>query len=183
MPEPDGPSMATTYGAAGVALEVWVGRSLTRGSRPAEPTGARVVLLGRCWTYAAAMVVLGLVLTGVAALLHVYIFWMESLAWTTPRVMRTFGVRTREEAETTRLLAFNQGFYNLFLAVSVGVGTVLMATGRTAVGATLVFAGSGSMAAAALVLLLSGPGRARSAAVQGTAPLLGVLALAVGLAS
>lgn len=38
---------------------------------------------------------------------------MESLTWTTPRTRATFGT-TAEEAETTKLLAFNQGLYNLW---------------------------------------------------------------------
>ena len=36
----------------------------------------------------------------------------------------TFGT-TEEEAQTTKLLAFNQGFYNLFLAIVTVVGIVI----------------------------------------------------------
>ena len=60
------------------------------------------------------MIIAALIFAGLAALLHVYIFTMESLTWTSPRTRATFGT-TPEEAETTKLLAFNQGFYNLFL--------------------------------------------------------------------
>lgn len=59
------------------------------------------------------MIVAGLVLTGIGALIHVYIFVLESLLWTTERARATFGT-DRAEAEQTRALAFNQGFYNLF---------------------------------------------------------------------
>ncbi len=69
------------------------------------------------------LMVAGLILTGIAALLHVYIFWLESFAWT-GAARGVFGT-SREEAEATRELAFNQGFYNLFLAILVAVGTVL----------------------------------------------------------
>ncbi|WP_449281816.1 DUF1304 domain-containing protein [Leucobacter sp.] len=127
------------------------------------------------------MIVAGLILAGIAALLHVYIFTMESVAWTSPRVRAVFGTSERE-AMATKELAFNQGFYNLFLAVAVLLGIVFFVLGETAVGATLVFAGAGSMTAAALVLLLSSPGKAKAALVQGTAPALGVVALALGLA-
>lgn len=126
------------------------------------------------------MIVAGLILAGAAALLHVLIFFMESVAWTSPRVRAVFGTSEREAA-ATRELAFNQGFYNLFLAVAVLLGVVLLLLGHTAVGATLVLTGAGSMAAAALVLLLSSPGKARAALVQGTAPALGVVALVIGL--
>ena len=127
------------------------------------------------------MIVVGLVLAGIAALLHVFIFYLESIAWTSERARSTFGT-SAQEAQTTKELAFNQGFYNLFLAILVFVGIVLFALGVRVVGATLVFAGAGSMAAAALVLLISSPDKAAAALKQGGVPALAVIALAVGLA-
>ncbi len=127
------------------------------------------------------MVAIGLVFAGLAALIHVYIFYLESLAWTAPATRRTFGT-TREQAEQTRELAFNQGFYNLFLAVVTALGVGFVAAGSTVVGATLVFAGAGSMVAAGAVLMLSDRSKTRAALVQLVAPLVGVLALTVGLA-
>src|SRR5215475_388276 len=100
------------------------------------------------------MITAGLVFAALAALLHVYIFVMESVTWTSPRTRATFGT-TPQEAETTKLLAFNQGFYNLFLAIVTGIGIAAVGLGHNAVGATLVFTGVGSMAAAAVVLLAS----------------------------
>lgn len=129
------------------------------------------------------MIATGLVLATLAALLHVYIFVLEALLWTTPRARRTFGT-TPEQAEATREMAYNQGWYNLFLAVAAATGVVLTALGHGAAGAALVIAGCGSMAAAAAVLLLSSrgtPGRARAAASQGVLPLLAVVATAAGL--
>ena|SRR5271170_5663431 len=130
------------------------------------------------------MITAGLVFAALAALLHVYIFTMESLTWTSPRTRATFGT-TAEEAETTKLLALNQGFYNLFLAIVSGIGIAAVAMGHSAVssavGAGLIFAGVGSMAAAALVLLLSSPDKARAALTQGTFPLIAVVLLVVGL--
>ncbi|KQP75335.1 hypothetical protein ASF37_15935 [Aeromicrobium sp. Leaf289] len=126
------------------------------------------------------MLIVGLVLVGLAALLHVYIFWLESFAWTSARGRATFGT-TVEEAQATRELAYNQGFYNLFLALVAGAGVILVAVDETVVGATMAFVGAGSMLAAAAVLL-SSPDKARAAVTQGALPLLGVVALAVGLA-
>ncbi len=126
------------------------------------------------------MVVVGLVFAGLAAALHVFIFYLESVAWTTPRARKVFGL-SESEAVATRTLAFNQGFYNLFLALTVAVGIVLVAAGATAVGAALVLAGAGSMVAAALVLLLSSPEKASAALKQGVLPALGVMALVMGL--
>ncbi|VEG54319.1 transmembrane protein [Mycolicibacterium aurum] len=115
-----------------------------------------------------------------AAVLHGYIFVMESFTWTSARTRAVFGT-TEEEAQTTKLLAFNQGFYNLFLAVVTVVGVVMSFTGATAVGAALVFAGVGSMLAAAAVLLVSAPDKARAAVTQGLLPLVAVVLLVVGL--
>ena len=46
------------------------------------------------------------------AALHAGFFVLESLLWTSPKVMRFFGT-TEEDAQRTRVLALNQGFYNL----------------------------------------------------------------------
>jgi putative membrane protein len=127
------------------------------------------------------MITAGLVFAILAALLHVYIFVMESLTWTSARTRATFGT-TPETAEITKELAFNQGFYNLFLAIVTGVGVALAFICTGAVGVALVFAGVGSMLAAALVLLLSSPDKARAAITQGTLPLIAIVLLVIGLA-
>jgi putative membrane protein len=126
------------------------------------------------------MVTAALIFAGLAAVLHVYIFVLESLQWTAPRTRATFGT-TLESAEATKELAFNQGFYNLFLAIVTGIGVGFTISGGMPVGAALVFAGVGSMLAAAVVLLVSSPDKARSAVVQGAFPLVAVVLLAVGL--
>lgn len=126
------------------------------------------------------MITAGLVFAILAALLHVYIFVMESLTWTSARTRATFGT-TPETAEITKELAFNQGFYNLFLAIVTGVGVAFAFICTGAVGVALVFAGVGSMLAAALVLLLSSPDKARAAITQGTFPLIAIVLLVIGL--
>jgi putative membrane protein len=122
-----------------------------------------------------------LVFAALAALVHMYIWVLESLLWTAPRTRAVFGT-SEEEAATTKLLALNQGFYNLFLAAVTVVGIIAFTVGRAAVGSALVFAGAGSMVLAAVVLLASSPDKARSALVQGTFPLIAVILLAVVLA-
>lgn len=126
------------------------------------------------------MITAALVFAGLAGLLHVYIWVLEAFLWTTPRGRATFGTSV-EEATATRELAYNQGFYNLFLAVVTAAGIVAVVSGWRAVGLALVFAGIGSMLAAALVLLLSSPDKARAAITQGTLPLIGVALLVIGL--
>jgi putative membrane protein len=123
----------------------------------------------------------GLFFAGLAALLHVYIWVMESLTWTSARTRATFGT-TEEEALATKELAFNQGFYNLFLAIVTVTGIVIGGVGHNYIGIALVFAGTGSMLAAALVLLLSSPDKARAAITQGILPLIAIVLLVAGLA-
>src|SRR5204862_8291912 len=54
----------------------------------------------------------------IVAGLHIIFFALESLLWTKPAGRKVFGT-TAEEAETTKVLALNQGFYNLFLAAGL----------------------------------------------------------------
>lgn len=122
------------------------------------------------------MLYAGLILAALAAVLHVYVFYLESLAWTSREARRVFRT-TPEEAEQLRLMAFNQGFYNLFLSLLVGIGAVVYAVGQTTVGLTLLLAGTGSMLAAAVVLGLSSRAHRRAAVQQGALPLLAVLVL------
>ena len=124
------------------------------------------------------MLIAGLIIAGLAALLHVYIFTMEAITWTSPRTRATFGI-SAQQALDTKELAFNQGFYNLFLAIVAAVGIGAIKLGYNGIGLALIFAGVGSMAAAALVLLLSSPDKARAAITQGTLPVLAIVALLV----
>jgi putative membrane protein len=120
-----------------------------------------------------------------AALVHVYIFVIESLRFTTPSTMRTFGIKSIEDARTMRPWAFNQGFYNLFLAIIAVMGAVasVAATDGTtahAIGRTLVWTAVSCMLGAAIVLVASDRSKVRAALVQGIFPLLTIVALLVG---
>lgn len=112
----------------------------------------------------------------VAGAVHVLIFCMESLWWTTPQVRARFR-QTPEQADATRLFAFNQGFYNLFLALGTFAGLGLVLTGHPRLGWTLVYWNCLFMVGAAVVLAGSAPQMRRGAVIQGAAPLL-FLALA-----
>jgi putative membrane protein len=125
--------------------------------------------------------VIAMILAVLAAGLHVYIWLLESFWWR-GRARAVFGT-TSEQAEATRELAFNQGFYNLFLAVVSLVGVGFLGAGNHPVGAALVLAGTGSMLAAAVVLVSSDPTKRRAAITQGLLPLLAVLATGATLAS
>ncbi|WP_329608147.1 DUF1304 domain-containing protein [Microbacterium sp. KUDC0406] len=113
------------------------------------------------------MLIAGLILAAAAAAFHVFIFVLESVRWTEPATRRVFGVRSAEDAETMRQLAFNQGFYNLFLALAALLGVILVLTGQRTAGLTLAVTGTAMMLGAALVLVLSDRSKLRAAVLQG----------------
>jgi len=129
-----------------------------------------------------AFVIIGSIFILIAALIHLLIFFLESVLWSRPDVWRRFGLKTQEEADTVRPMAFNQGFYNVFLALGAGTGLVMLGSTNWAQGgiALSIFAAT-SMVLAALVLVTSSPKLARSAAIQGIAPLIGVIFLVLSL--
>lgn len=120
------------------------------------------------------MLIIGLIFTGLAIALHFFIFYLESFAWTT-KALSVFGM-TSDDAEATQEMAFNQGFYNLFLALIALVGLFIRST-SPAVGNALIFAGVGSMLAAALLLFLASPDKRPAAMKQGIFPLLSIIFL------
>ena len=122
------------------------------------------------------MLTIACVLAGLAALVHVYIFVIESLQFERPSTLRTFGIRA-EEAVVMKPWAFNQGFYNLFLATGavVGIALVGVGTNRDAGVALMVFT-TASMLAAAAVLVTSDRRKLQAAVVQGLFPLLALVA-------
>lgn len=126
------------------------------------------------------MLIFSLVTAILAALVHCYIFYLESIAWKSPRTAQIFKFSS-EQLSHTRELAFNQGFYNLFLSLLVFIGTALLFFNQSVAGLTLIFAGLASMFAAALVLALGSPSRRSLAARQGTLPLLSLLLLVIYL--
>ncbi len=61
---------------------------------------------------------ISVILTALVALLHLYFLVLEMFLWTRPLGMKVFR-NTPEKAETTRVLAANQGLYNGFLAAGL----------------------------------------------------------------
>ncbi|WP_353828722.1 DUF1304 domain-containing protein [Agromyces sp. SYSU T0242] len=121
--------------------------------------------------------ILASVVVALAALVHVYIFVLESIRWMEPSTRRIFGVRSDEQARTLRPMAYNQGFYNLFLGIGAIAGLVLLWTGSAESGRVLALFSTAAMAGAAVVLTTTGPGYLRPALVQGVLPLIGFVLL------
>ena len=58
------------------------------------------------------------ILVAVVALLHIFFLVLEMFLWTRPYGLKIFG-NTREQADTMKVLAANQGLYNGFLAAGL----------------------------------------------------------------
>ena len=114
-----------------------------------------------------------------AGALHVFIFVLESILWDSDFTRTTFSIADPEESRATRSMAFNQGFYNLFLALMAIAGAILALTGGTDTGVALIAAGTASMSAAAVVLLASDPTKRTAALKQLSLPLLTLILLLV----
>ncbi len=53
------------------------------------------------------------------ALLHLYFLVLEMFLWNTPKGIKTFSLSSKEYADSTKVLAANQGLYNGFLAAGL----------------------------------------------------------------
>ena len=58
-------------------------------------------------------------LIALVAFEHVYFLILEMFLWTKPKGMKAFGLKSKEFAEDTKVLAANQGLYNGFLAAGL----------------------------------------------------------------
>lgn len=127
-------------------------------------------------------VILGSVFVFIGAVIHLLIFLMESVLWSKPAIWKRFGIASQADADTVKPMAYNQGFYNVFLAIGAGTGLVMLGTLNWQQGgiALAIFAAA-SMVLAAVVLITSSPKLARAALIQGLAPLLGVIFLSLAL--
>jgi putative membrane protein len=126
--------------------------------------------------------IIGAIFVGVAGLIHIAIFLFESLLWNRPATWKRFGVKTQEEADILRPMAYNQGFYNVFLALGAGAGLVMLASSNVQqAGAALSIFVCLSMLLASIVLLFSNPKLARAAAFQGVAPLIALIFLIIAI--
>ncbi len=111
----------------------------------------------------------------IAVLFHVLAFVMESLLFHRKDV-QTFLLGRPEPAEGVRLWAFNQGFYNLFLAAGPAAGLVAHAAGQPDVGRALVVYGCAFMVGCGIVLFVSNRKLWRGMIGQSAPPLIALVA-------
>lgn len=65
------------------------------------------------------MMTLKLFLITFVAFEHLYFLMLEMFFWTKPKGIKTFGLKSKDFAEQTKVLAANQGLYNGFLAAGL----------------------------------------------------------------
>lgn len=65
------------------------------------------------------MTTLQILFIALVAFLHAYFLVLEMFMWTTPKGMKAFGLKSKEFAEETQVLAANQGLYNGFLSAGL----------------------------------------------------------------
>lgn len=112
----------------------------------------------------------------VAAAFHVLFFVLESVTFSQPRVAARFGLTTAEQIAAVRPMAFNQGFYNLFLAAGAVGGLALVGAGSVDAGRAIALFACACMVGAGIVLVLSDRRFARSAAIQALPPMIAIVA-------
>jgi putative membrane protein len=111
-----------------------------------------------------------------AAAIHVWFFVLESLMFTRPIVAARFGLKTEDQIAAVRPMAFNQGFYNLFLAVGIAAGVAQIASGAVIAGRSIVLFTCLCMVWAGIVLLVTSPRFLQAALVQLVPPLVAIVA-------
>lgn len=115
---------------------------------------------------------------GLAGVLHIVFFVMESLLWERPQVHRLFGVTSAEEAATTAFALYNLGFYNLGLGAGALAGIGLDIADRPS-GIPVMVVACLIMVLAAFVLAAANPRLYRGALLQGAPPAAALLAVAL----
>jgi putative membrane protein len=110
-----------------------------------------------------------------AGLVHVLIFAMESVLFSRPQVYQRFRVRA-EDVPAVQAWAFNQGWYNLFLAAGAVGGVIAVHAGSASAGRPIALFACACMLGAALVLIGTDRRMLRGALMQGVLPLLALLA-------
>ena len=65
------------------------------------------------------MTIIQYLLIGLVTLIHIYIVILEIFLWTTDKGVKAFGLKSKEFAEETKVLAANQGLYNGFLVAGL----------------------------------------------------------------
>jgi putative membrane protein len=109
------------------------------------------------------------------ALLHCFFFKLESVDFMKTKVLRRFGLKEHEGA-VVKIWAFNQGFYNLFLALGLFYALYLIQLANNSSGILLAQFILLTIFGAGLVLLISAPKKYVAAMMQAVPAAIGFIA-------
>lgn len=113
-----------------------------------------------------------------AALIHLYIYWLERHAYGSARFCRTFNIAERD-LPALRAPFHNLALYNLMQALGVLTGITLRLTGiAPGVATGLMLTPLATMSAAGIYLYITAADKRRPALIQALPPLLALAALA-----
>ena len=113
-----------------------------------------------------------------AALIHLYIYWLEHHAYGSTRFCRTFNV-VAADLPALRTPFHNLALYNLMQALGVLTGiTLRLANIAPAVATGLLLTPLATMSAAGIYLYITAADKRRPALIQALPPLLALAALA-----
>ena len=111
-----------------------------------------------------------------SALLHIVFFKIESIDFMKPEVLARFKLN-ETSGSFVRVWAFNQGFYNLFLAIGLFYSLYLLYKKEHRTGKTLANFILLTIVGAGCVLYFSAPNSTLGAALQAMPALFGFLSL------
>lgn len=130
------------------------------------------------------MNVVALVFSTLTFAIHVLIFVGESLLWGNPIIIERVlskidapaGISSNDQAQILEVLFYNQGFYNLFIALGGVGGLILYRYGRTQEGTAIVCYACLFVFAAGIVLA-STTTAYPAALIQGLPPIIALAGL------
>lgn len=113
---------------------------------------------------------------GITAILHILFFKLESIDFMKPETLKRFGL-DEHSGEFVKTWAFNQGFYNLFLAIGLLYSIFLLFKGNVEKGVTLASFILLTIIGAGLVLYISVPAKFSAALIQAVPAVIALTAL------
>lgn len=113
------------------------------------------------------MLIVAKIFIALTALLHCFFFKLESIDFMKPEVLKKFRL-TADQAIHAKIWAFNQGFYNLFLAFGLFYSLYQIQTNNMLVGKSIAQFILLTIFGAGLVLLFSSPESKLAAMIQAT---------------
>jgi len=115
---------------------------------------------------------------GITAILHILFFKLESIDFMKPETLKRFGL-DEHSGEFVKTWAFNQGFYNLFLAIGLIYSIFLLFKGNVERGVTLASFILLTITGAGLVLYISVPEKFSAALIQAIPAIIALITLKI----